>query len=93
MTPVSQSLARHGAILVNTTGLVTARFGTIYAISSIEIEALVSENLPDGTPYFRDEEGSGTINGLDLYAGQSIFGLWSSIKLTSGVCVIYLAER
>ena len=68
------------AIIITNTATHTGRFGKVHALSNSEA-TFVAENIT--------ENGSSTINGIDMKASSEVCGVITSITLASGQVIAY----
>lgn len=85
---ISETLGLNGSTYITDTATHTGTFGIIQALSDTVISALVSATFTDGTAVM-----TGTLAAISLPAGVSLYGSFTSVKLTSGVVVAYNLKR
>ena len=68
------------AIIITNTAAHTGRFGKVHALSNSEV-TLVAENIT--------ENGSATINGIEMKSSSEVCGVITSITLASGQVIAY----
>jgi hypothetical protein len=67
-------------IIITDTNAHTGRFGKVHALSNSEV-TLVAENIT--------ENGSATINGIEMKSSSEVCGVITSITLASGQVIAY----
>ncbi len=87
--PESPALGQHGSTFIDNTTSNSGEWGIIYALEDTTFTALTSGNGPDGTALMKPGTGIANLNGLLLFAGQAIFGFFTTIELASGSIVAY----
>jgi len=75
--PQSLSLGQLGGIVIADTEVHTGDWGILHALTAVVFTAVTSSTL------------SGSLAGVTLYGGDTIFGRFSSIQLTSGTLIAY----
>jgi hypothetical protein len=83
--PISLTLGQLGSALIADTTTHTGPYGAIQALATTVVDTLVSGKLADGTTACM----TGTLTGFTIPVGAVIYGIFTSIKLTSGVVIAY----
>ena len=83
--PTSEALGQLGSDFIGDTNPYTGQWGIIYCLTACTFSTLTSGKLADGSTSCM----SGTLTGISLSPGMSIYGIFTAITLASGKIVAY----